>query len=41
MRIFLLSVVVVLVIGAGAGLVLPRIAGESSEAAYTAPSARP
>ena len=41
MKVFLSAVLVLVLVGLLSNLVLPRIAGESSEAAYTDSSARP
>ena len=41
MKVFLTSLITLIIIGTAASYVLPRVAGESSEAAFTAPSARP
>lgn len=41
MKVFLTSLVALIVIGVATSYVLPHVAGESSEAAFTAPSARP
>ena len=41
MKVFLTSLAMLIIIGAATSYVLPRAAGESSEAAFTASSARP